>query len=322
MCGYHHLSIGQREKLFKYSVEGYSQKLIASLIGCSQSSVSRELSRNRGLDGEYSPSASQIHYEENRKKSVRKKVLESDEELRHDVHFLLCYLYWSPEQISNRFREENRGKGIGTSTIYRAFTNGALRDTMIYYLRIKHKRIGKAKKPKRSFITKTIYERPEAANNRERIGDWECDTVAGYCENYCVFTFVDRKSRYLLAAVSPTKEAAQFKRAALEQFCNIPKEHRISFTGDRGTELALMAEIEKELEITAYFADPHAPWQKGTVENTNGLLRQFLPKRTKFDSLTQVTLNSMVAKLNNRPRKVLKWRTPYEVFTNQFMHFT
>jgi IS30 family transposase len=301
---------------------GYSQNRIAIELGRSPSTISRELSRNGADKASYSPSKAEKRYSDKRKNSVRKKKLEHNPELRNIVHFLLCYLYWSPEQISNRLDKEGFGENVGTSTIYRAFHNGALRLTMLYYLRIKSKKIGKAKKPKRAFITKTIHERPTQANERTRIGDWECDTVLGYCENRCVFTYVDRKSRFFMAAVSPSKEAEQFKNATLSQFSRIPEHYRNTITVDRGSEFALMANIESHLEMTAYFADPHSPWQKGTVENTNGLLRQFLPKRTSFASLTQESLDSMVAKINLIPRKSLGWINPYEAFTGQVLHFT
>jgi len=322
MCHYHHLSIEEREKLLRYLSLGYSQRQAAKELGRSPSTISRELSRNAVEKDEYLPSIAEKRYQEKRRKSVRKKRLEANPELRNWVHWLLCYLYWSPEQISNRLACEGRSEKISTSTIYRAFHNGALRLTMLHYLRIKSKRIGKAKKPKRAFITKTIHERPTQANERTRIGDWECDTVLGYCENRCVFTYVDRKSRFFMAALSPSKEAGQFKDATLNQFSCIPKHYRNTITADRGTEFALMADVESDLTMTAYFADPHSPWQKGTVENTNGLLRQFLPKRTSFASLTQHSLDSMVAKINLRPRKTLNWKTPYEVFTGLLLHFT
>jgi IS30 family transposase len=322
MCHYHHLSTEEREELLRYLSLGYSQNRIAKELKRSPSTISRELSRNDADKANYSPSKAEKRYKSKRQNSVRKKRLETSPEMRNKVHFLLCYLYWSPEQISNRLDKEGMRDRVSTSTIYRAFHNGALRLTMLHYLRIKSKRIGKAKKPKRSFITKTIHERPKEANERVRIGDWECDTVLGYCENRCVFTYVDRKSRFFMAAVSPSKEAAQFKDVTLTQFECIPKEYRKTITTDRGTEFALMSDVESNLALTAYFADPHSPWQKGTVENTNGLLRQFLPKRTSFDSLTQESLDSMVAKINMRPRKILGWKTPYEIFTGNVLHFT
>jgi len=319
MCHYHHLTIEEREKLLEYKSKGYSQGQIAKEMKRSKSTISRELSRH---EEEYSPSNAQKRYHERRKSSVRKKKLESYPELRNWVHWLLCYLYWSPEQISNRLKKEGFGDNVSTSTIYRAFHNGALRLTMLCYLRLKSKRIGKAKKPKRAFITKTIHERPQQADERTRMGDWECDTVLGYCENRCVFTYVDRKSKFFMAALSPSKQAEQFKQATINQFSRISENYRHTITADRGTEFALMSDIESELKLTAYFADPHSPWQKGTIENTNGLLRQFLPKRTSFASLTQQSLDSIVAKINLRPRKSLRWYTPYEIFTGQVLHFT
>ena len=322
MCHYHHLSTDEREKLLRYLSLGYSQNKIAKELCRSPSTISRELSRNGADKANYSPGKAEKRYRRERKNSVRKKLLETYPQLRNTVHFLLCYFYWSPEQISKRLAKEGRSKKVSTSTIYRAFHNGALRLTMLYYLRLKSKKIGKAKKPKRAFITKTIHERPKEANERTRIGDWECDTVMGYCENRCVFTFVDRKSRFFMAALSPSKEAKQFKQAALDRFSQIPEPYRHTITADRGTEFALMSDVEASLAMTAYFADPHAPWQKGCIENTNGLLRQFLPKRTSFESLTQESLDCMVAKINLRPRKSLGWKTPYEVFTQQVLLFT
>lgn len=316
MSCYNHLTIEERECLMLSRERGESIRQIAKKLGRAPSTVSRELRRN---PGPYRASAAQKQYRCNRRRCVRRTVL-ADRELHKLVHFLLGYLWWSPEQVSNRLREENTAQ-ISTSTIYRGLDNGLLQNTLRYYLRIKYKKIGKAKDCKRICFQRSISLRPEAANLRAEPGHWEGDTVRGSKENDAVVTLVDRYSRFLLCEKVPNRESDTVRRAVVK----LLKQARLpvrSVTFDQGTEFAENLEMERELGISVYFAHPHSPWERPTNENINGLIRQFIPKRSKVSVLTDDDIWAIVAKLNFRPRKCLGWKTPYEVAFNEVLHLT
>ena len=159
-----------------------------------------------------------------------------------------------------------------------------------------------------------ISERPNEANNRERIGDWESDTVYGAIGKGFLSTNVDRKSRFLVAALLEERTSNTFNVETIQAFKKIGNIPTHSFTFDNGSEFAMYKEFEKSLQTTAYFADPHSPWQRGTNENTNGVLRFFFPKGTNFLNVTPEYLDFVVDLINNRPRKCLGWLSPAEVF--------
>jgi len=321
MNRYHHLTTKERESLLFYLSSGKNQAEIARILGKSPSTISRELRRNKQGDSIYSPSEADKKYRERRKRCRPKKRLEKDKKLFEQVHTLLVFQYWSPEQIAHRIRKEAPEKTIGVSTIYRAIKNGPLRETMISCLRIKSKRLGKTKGEHRnSFIHQKIRQRPREANERSECGHFECDTVVVKKKGY-IFTSVDRKSSLLVACASKSKDSQAFNRAIIEAF----REAGISpktFTCDRGTEFAAHEELKKLLKVEVYFANAHAPWERGTNENTNGLLRQFYPKHSTFYELDDDSIREVVNLLNLRPRKCLDWRTPLEVFFDQKLHLT
>lgn len=322
MSCYHHLTIEEREMLWKYRLLGYSIRKTAALIGRSPSMVSREWKRGHSRSKPYLPSRAQARYRIRRKRSVRLPTLLKYPDLRNQIHFFLVYFLWSPEQIVSRLRHEGYPHTCSVSTIYRSIDRDILRRTMVTYLRIKSKRIGKASKKNKPFIHRLIDQRPEEAQKRLETGHFESDTVMGYCERKCVFTHVDRKSRYLLAAVSDNKEAKSFNETTKKLFRELGIERIRTMTCDQGTEFAGTEELERELHMEVYFTHPHAPWEKGTNENTNGLLRQFLPRRKSLSWLSQQHLDRFTALLNLRPRKSLLWLTPFEVFFHSLLHFT
>lgn len=315
MSCYSHLTIEEREKLYAFTQfpEKMSIRKMAGLIGRSPSTVSRELRRNKGC----LPSQAQKQYLERRKKCVRKAIL-SNPDLHEQVHFFLGYLYWSPEEIANRFRMEGKYR-VSTSTIYRALDNGVLQDTLRFYLRIKYKKIGKAKKPVRSCFKHSIEDRPKAADNRSEIGHWEGDTIVGHKSKTVIATLVDRKTRYLVSGRVESKEADKIRKVVVGLLRNTTTK---SITFDQGTEFAEGAKMETELKTKVYYAHPHSPWERPTNENTNGLLRQFIPKRSDLEKVSDEDLKRYVALLNLRPRKCLNWSTPYEEFSQNVLHFT
>lgn len=316
MSCYHHLTMSERESLMLFHEQGKSIREIARQLGRSPSTISRELRRN---PHPYRATKAQSRYRTNRKKCVRHAVLDAAD-LHELVHFLLGYMWWSPEQISNRLREEHTAK-ISTSTIYRALDNKKLQDTLRYYLRIKYKKLGKNKEPKKVCFEKTIDLRPTEADLRAVPGHWEGDTVRGSKETDSVVTLVDRYSRFLLCQKVPNRESATVRLAVVKLLtqARLPVK---SVTFDQGTEFAESKAMEEGLGVDVYYAHPRSPWERPTNENTNGLIRQFIPKRSKVSTLTEDDVSRIVARLNFRPRKCLGWKTPYEVAFNQVLHFT
>lgn len=315
MSCYHHLTIVEREKLYGFLQKGLSIRRIAEQLGRSPSTVSRELKRNHS----YLPIHAQEAYRRRRKNCGRKCLL-TDVQLEGTVRFFLGHLYWSPEQISHRLKKEGC-RSVSTSTIYRALDRGILRDTLRYYLRFKYKTLGKAKKPERQCFVRKIDERPSEANDRSECGHWEGDTIVSFKSKTVIATLVDRKSRYLTAGRVASKEAAEVRRVVV-QLLSKPAHPVKSITFDQGVEFADAAGMERELNTLVFFAHPHSPWERPTNENTNGLLRQFMPKHSNLGNVTDEDLSHYVALINLRPRKCLNWSTPYEVFSEQLLHFT
>lgn len=316
MSCYRHLTIEERECLMLFREQGKGIREIARHLDRSPSTISRELGRN---SDPYRATAAQNRYIANRKRCVRHKLL-SDLELHRLVHFLLGNFWWSPEQISKRLKEEGTAR-ISVSTIYRALENGLLQDTLRYYLRIKYRKHGKNKEPHKLCFQKSISLRPESANMRTEPGHWEGDTIRGSCETNALVTLVDRHSRFLLCAKVQNKESGTVRRAVVQLLTQSKLPVR-SVTFDQGTEFAESKEMEEDLGVSVYFAHPRSPWERPTNENMNGLIRQFVPKRSKISALTEEDVWAIVAKLNFRPRKCLGWKTPYEVAFKEVLHLT
>jgi IS30 family transposase len=161
----------------------------------------------------------------------------------------------------------------------------------------------------------SIEERPKIIEEKNRVGDWEGDTIESAGKSASIATFVDRKTKFLLAKIMPDKRADTLNKAAVRAFRGIPAEARNTLTVDKGKEFAGHSSLSQALSIDIFFAHPYDSWERGLNEHTNGLIRQYLPKKTPFDTLTQKQLDKIVDKINKRPRKVLGYLTPYEVFS-------
>lgn len=335
MSHYKHLTIEERESLYLRKNQGESIRAIARELGRSPSTISRELRRNKTSHRPYSPSAAQRRYEKSKKLCGRKPIL-SNEVHRNLIRSLLGNRQWSPEQIENRLALEGSSLQLSYATIYRALQNGLLDgkslwhvrkcDRYSFHLRRKgkpRKKNGKKNQQGSVHVVYTIAQRPASANERTELGHWESDTVAGKRGGARLLTHVDRKSRYLLATKVPDNTSETVCKAMIEIFRRMPKDKVLSITPDRGHEFSDHAQVTAALQqVPFYFADPYSPWQRGTNENTNGLLRQYFPKYTSLDAVTQDELFSVVDKLNHRPRKCLGWLSPYEVFFNTVLHLT
>ena len=312
MQSYTHFTLEERESLSKLLDQGIGNNKIAKILGRNKSSVSREINRNKNKNGTYQQTSATISYIKRRKKCRKKFRLESEDLRQFVIEKLKAY--WSPEQIVARWKKANPKSKLSAATIYTSVRNKRLSSEISpkTHLRRRGKRkSGTLNKPTIKPLH-TIHDRPEEANNRLRLGDVEGDTLSGAIGKGAVLTMVDRKSRILYARLLKSRDSSLTKRAITE---TIESKDLKSITLDRGSEFAKFQEIEDENKIPIYFCDPHSPWQRGTNENTNDILRFFFPKGTNFHEVTEEELQEIVTLINNRPRKCLNWLSPLEFLT-------
>jgi IS30 family transposase len=315
--GYRHLNIDEREVILKMGAQQIGMRQIAERLGRNAGTISRELSRNVSSTGEYKPHLAQRYYDDRRAVSKKPYRLEEDPSLCRYVKTKLKQ-YWSPEQISGILKTERR-IDISPVTIYNwIYREEQKAKAMWKFLRQGRRRRRKHRNspdrrgqmPGRRMIEK----RPKVANERKRIGDWEGDTIEGSKGSGFIVTQVERKSRYAVAVKVEDKSAETVTKATLKKMKKLPPETIKTMTFDNGKEFAGFKELERELEMRSYFARPYHSWERGTNENTNGLLRQFFPKGMDFSTILESDIDNVLKLLNNRPRKCLSYRTPTEVF--------
>ena len=294
---------------------GCSQSLIAKVIEVNKSTVSRELKRNAGLKGYRHKQAHERALE--RRRDTDKHVRFTDE-VRAEV--VACLLQdWSPEQISGRLKAVGR-PSVSHETIYRFIIDDQNSGGVLYrHLRLARKKRRKRikNKDRRGQIPNriSIDERPSVVDEKARIGDWEIDTVIGRNHKGALVTAVERKIKYTCIGHVPRREAALVKEALIEMLGPY-KQWVLTMTGDNGKENSGHEEIARLLEAEFYFAHPYCSWERGLNENTNGLIRQYFPKKTCLRNVDKELIETVQNKLNNRPRKSLNYRTPAELFLN------
>jgi IS30 family transposase len=233
----------------------------------------------------------------------------------------LLDLQWSPEQISKRLEVEGL-RSVSHETIYRHIYQNKQEGGDLYVrLRRRHKyrkRIHKYRSRKGWDTRRPISERPPIVECRARLGDWEADTIIGREKKGGILSLVERRSRYCLLQKITTKSAQTVAEAICASLLPV-KDKVLTITSDNGIEFTRHQTVAKVLDADFFFADPYSSWQRGTVENTNGLVRQYFPKKSDFAVLSDANIQHVTDRLNNRPRKVLAFRTPNEVFNNQFV---
>ena len=323
MKKYQHLTLFERETVDQLLVQRKSLSDIAKAIGRHKSTLSREISRTRLT--RYGYRAFSAGVEALRRQSIAKKPkkIENNEKLKTYIHEHLK-LSWSPEQIANRLKMEypnSKNMQISHETIYAylyVLPRGELKKELMANLRqersLRRKR-GKMH-PKRGHIQDmiSIKERPEEVKNRTIPGHWEGDLIVGKKRQSALGTLVERTTRTTILVPLKEKGAYAVRKAFAKETKKLPKQMKLSLTYDRGMEMAEHKLFTKETNIQVYFADPYSPWQRGTNENTNGLIRQYFPKGTEFDRIPRKEIKRVQDLLNGRPRKVLKWKTPFEEF--------
>ncbi len=318
--GYRHLNIGERESILKMRSEQKDMTHIAELIGRNKGTISRELSRNLSSTGEYKPHLAQRYYTKRRDASKQPYRIEQNGRLRQYVRNKLK-LYWSPEPIAARLEIDHPDTPqmrVSPLVIYNWVQRDKATGGKLYkYLRQGHRK----RRKKRGSLNnqgqipdrRPISERPKTVDNRRELGHWEGDTVVGKSHGSFVASHVERKSRYLLVGRMDDKSAESMNTITQRLFRKIPKAQRKTMTFDNGKEFAGFKALEKSVGFCCYFADPYSSWQRGTNENTNGLLRQFFPKGIDFNEISEEVIDRVAALINNRPRKCLNYRTPHEV---------
>jgi IS30 family transposase len=320
MSSYTHFTLNERKYLQELLSDGYSMRKIAEILGRNVSSVSREISRNKSKyptkksnnKFKYHAWRAEVLAITRRRNSRQLRLKKDSKEWKYIVEKL--NKYWSPEEICERWKIDYPNENIfGVSTVYRSIKRGGF-DGISKKTHLRRR--GKLMLPRSSNYNsikpdRIIPQWSDEIKSRDRIGDWEGDTVYGGVGKGLLVTLVDRKSRFLKVGLLQ-KRNAQMTKDVVVSLLKDSTVKSISF--DNGSEFAAFHEIEKELKTLVYFAEPHKPWQRGTNENTNDMLRFFFPKGFDFHSISQDDVDFVVDLLNNRPRKCLGWRTPAEVF--------
>lgn len=320
MSHYTHFTTEERELSRELKALGYSICQIAARLGRNKSSVSREFKRNSNKDGSYSAHAADDRYKQRRKRCGRKPILQTDSPVKEYVIEKLS-LDWSPDEISHRAKLDKEAFSISYNTIYRAIESGVISKKLRNHLRIKHIKNRKAKaNDKRGKIADRVMisDRPEIINNRIEVGHWESDTVLGKRNTGCIATHVERVTGYLIAFRLPNLKDDIFRIKTVDVFKKLPAALKKSFTVDNGNEFRSHSKLAAQTGMDVYFCDPYSPWQRGSNENTNGLLRQYFPKGTSFKDFCDNYFERVVDLINNRPRKRLGYKTPAEVFYDFF----
>jgi len=312
MRPYVHLSAYERLQIYQLSQEGLSQAEIARRLGRHKGTINRELRRNEAPTG-YLPDLAQRRYQARRQR-CRPKPRLAERTLRRTV-ILLLQQGWSPEQIAGRLRLEHGQTVVNHETIYRFVYDSPLgrQERLYQYLRRgqKKRRRSQGRGVRASPIAQRTFieARPLAASQRTQTGHWETDSLL-FPEEQALNVLVDRRSRFTVLTRLEGKTARDTCQVLVERLSALP--HR-SLTADNGSENADHTRVSEELQIPFFFCHPYHSWEKGTVENTNGLIRRYLPRNTDLSRIAQEDLDAIADELNQRPRKCLGFRIPSEV---------
>ena len=313
MQGYNHLTLVERYQIYNLKQVGKSNIEIGKIIGVHKSTIGRELKRNKGEEGykaeEAEKKGSERKRQAHRGGRINKETWrEVEERLKEE---------WSPEQISGRRKLEGK-EGISHERIYLYIYEDKEKGGELYkHLRSqkkRRKRIGKNDRRGKLKNCISIEKRPEIVDKKERIGDWEGDTIIGEKHKGAIVTMVERKSKMLKMGKVERKGGEEVK----EETKKILKGMKVkTITLDNGREFAGHEEIGKELGAEIYFAHPYTSWERGLNENTNGLIRQYFKKGSSFGWIGEEEIRRVEEKLNNRPRKTLGYSTPQEVYMRE-----
>lgn len=327
MKDYLRLSPYERERIYRGIQKGHSYRSIAIELSRSVSTICREVNRNLHKynipEHGYSVFAAQ-HFADYRAASRRKGKckLHKEPKLFNLVKSKLRDR-WSPEQISRYLREkfkDDPSMQLSHESIYTyvyVLSRGNLRDELIKYLRQsrpERRPKGSSKRRPRMLDMISIEERPKDVEDRTIPGHWEGDLIIGKGHKSALGTLVERTTRYTILVPLKAKDATTVRLAFAKELKRLPKELRHSMTYDQGTEMSEHRLFTKSTKMKVYFAHPHSPWERGTNENTNMLVRDFFPKGTDFGTVSRYRIKRVQKLLNTRPRKIINWQFPEDVF--------
>ena len=317
------LTLAEREEISRSVATGQSIRSVATRLGRAPSTISREIMRNGGQEYYRASQADQAAWDRGRRPKTCS--LAENRSLAHIVAGKLQML-WSPEQIAGwlkRTYPDDETFQVSHETIYRSLfiqARGVLKKELLQHLRrtraMRRSRHHTQKSDDRRRIRDavSISERPATVEDRAVPGHWEGDLLCGTSSSQ-IATLVERHSRYVMLVKVASKDAETFANTLIKNARKLPQELYKSLTWDRGTEMADHKRFTLATDIKVYFCDPQNPWQRGSNENTNGLLRQYFPKGIHLSAYSQAKLNAVARKLNERPRKTLNYETPAERFS-------
>ena len=316
------LTLSEREEISRGIVAGWSIRSIAASLGRTPSTFSREIRRNGGQQRYRAAPADEAAWDKAKRPKVCKLV--KNRALARLVAAKLKQ-FWSPEQIAGwlkRTYPHDENYQVSHETIYRSLfiqARGALKKELLQYLRTQRKmRQSRQTSLKGKGLgdiagTISIRERPASIEDRALPGHWEGDLISG-SNNSHIATLVERQTRYVMLAKVDSKDTETVVKALIKHAHKLPRELYKSLTWDRGKEMAYHKDFTLATDVKVYFCDPQSPWQRGSNENTNGLLRQYFPKGTDLSVHSQAELNRVARQLNERPRKTLDFETPADRF--------
>jgi len=313
MYHYQHLALEERYMIYCLKKDGFSIRSIAARIKRSPSTVSRELRRNKGQRGYRYQQADSFCLFRRHIEHRHHRITESTWELVDSYLFV----DWSPEQISHYFRLEHRLE-VSTESIYQHIwadkrIGGDLHSHLRQSRKKRRKRYGCGYNYRGHIRNRVSIDlRPSIVEDRGRYGDWEIDTIVGKAHKGALVSIVERKSRFTLIGKVEKKDAD----AVSQKTTNLLKpfsDYVLTITGDNGKEFAGHEQLSKQLNIDFYFAHPYSSWERGLNENTNGLIRQYVPKGSSIDEISEEKIEMIMDRLNNRPRKCLGFKTPKDI---------
>jgi IS30 family transposase len=326
MARYQRLHLTEREELSRMLAAGYSLRATAQAMQRAPSTLARELTRHRTSPVTYRavPAHQRAQRWARQPRKLRKLVVHT--RLRAAVLQLLAHR-WSPEQIAHglpqRYPDEPTMR-ISHEAIYTylyVLPSGALKRELVRYLRRRHRfrrphKVRLSSRPIQDLVS--IDERPQEVADRTVPGHWEGDLLVGHANASALGTLVERTTRFTVLVPLKAKDAATVRQAFARELRTLPSQLRRSLTYDQGPEMREHRLFTKQTKMRVYFAHPHSPWERGTNENTNGLLRQFFPKGTRFTQLSRSEIKRVQVLLNDRPRKILSWHSSAHAF-NQLL---
>ena len=317
---YNHITLEQRIKIEALLKAGHKVSFIAKQLSIHRSSIYRELNRNQTKTGKYNAGFAQELSEEQKERFSNNRSFTFS--MEKFIREKLSKEQWSPEQIWGYCKKNNIDM-VSHESIYKFVFQDKNKGGVLYKnLRVASKKYRKrygSGKGKRCIIKDkvSIDLRPECINNKQRIGDWEIDTIVGKDNKGAIVTIAERVTAFVLIAKLNGKNAQELAEAVVKLMMPF-KDLVLSITSDNGTEFAMHKYISKKLGALFYFAHPYSSWERGLNEYTNRLIRQYIPKKTNFDDVNHLFINEITMKLNRRPRKKLNYKTPGIEFLNKF----